>query len=31
LTQIKTMTSDMHVFVDEFITKMAEYYHDGPD
>lgn len=26
LTQVKSATSDMHVFVDEFITKMAEFY-----
>jgi biopolymer transport protein ExbB len=26
LTRIKAMTSDMHVFIDEFVTKMAEYY-----
>jgi biopolymer transport protein ExbB len=28
LTRIKGMTSDMHVFVDEFVTKLAEYYQE---
>jgi biopolymer transport protein ExbB len=31
LTRIKSMTSDMHVFIDEFITKMAEFYSTRPD
>jgi biopolymer transport protein ExbB len=31
LTRIKSMTSDMHVFIDEFITKMAEFYSGRPD
>jgi biopolymer transport protein ExbB len=26
VTQIKSATSDMHVFIDEFITKLAEFY-----
>ncbi len=26
ITQIKEATSDMHVFVDEFVTKLAEFY-----
>src|ERR1700735_3369598 len=30
LTRIKSMTSDMHVFIDEFITKMAEFYSSRP-
>jgi biopolymer transport protein ExbB len=28
LTRIKGMTSDMQVFVDEFVTKLAEYYQE---
>jgi biopolymer transport protein ExbB/TolQ len=28
LTRIKGMTSDMHVFVDEFVTKLAEFYQE---
>jgi biopolymer transport protein ExbB len=31
LTRIKSMTSDMHVFIDEFVTKMAEFYSSRPD
>ena len=31
LTRIKGMTSDMHVFVDEFVTKLAEHYQDGAE
>jgi biopolymer transport protein ExbB len=31
LTQIKSTTSDMHVFIDEFVTKLAEYYQDSPE
>jgi biopolymer transport protein ExbB len=26
LSRVKTATSDMHVFIDEFVTKIAEYY-----
>jgi biopolymer transport protein ExbB len=26
ITRIKEATSDMHVFVDEFVTKLAEFY-----
>jgi hypothetical protein len=25
------MTSDMQVFIDEFVTKMAEFYSSRPD
>ena len=28
LTRIKDVTSDMHVFIDEFVTKMAEFYSE---
>ena len=28
LTRIKTVNNDMHVFIDEFITRMAEFYGD---
>ncbi len=28
LTQIKSTTSDMHVFIDEFVTKLAEFYSE---
>jgi biopolymer transport protein ExbB len=31
ITRIKDMTSEMQVFVDEFVTKMAESYHARPD
>jgi biopolymer transport protein ExbB len=31
LTRIKSMTSDMHVFIDEFVTKMAEFYSSRPN
>ena len=31
LTRIKSMTSDMQVFIDQFITKMAEFYSTKPD
>ncbi|MCP4618218.1 MAG: DUF2341 domain-containing protein [Bradyrhizobium sp.] len=31
ITRIKDMTSEMQVFLDEFITKMAESYHPRPD
>jgi biopolymer transport protein ExbB len=31
LTRIKSMTSDMQVFIDEFTTKMAEFYSSKPD
>jgi biopolymer transport protein ExbB len=30
LSQVKNATSDMHVFIDEFVTKMAEYYGGRP-
>ena len=29
LTRIKETTSDMHVFIDDFVTKMAEHYADA--
>jgi len=28
LTQVKSMTSDMHVFIDEFVTRLAEFYSE---
>ena len=28
LTRIKNATSDMHVFIDEFVTKLAEFYRE---
>lgn len=28
LTRIKSATSDMHVFIDEFVTKLAEFYRE---
>ncbi|HZP60798.1 MAG TPA: DUF2341 domain-containing protein [Opitutaceae bacterium] len=28
LTRIKSVTSDMHVFIDEFVTRMAEFYRE---
>jgi len=28
LTRIKSETSDMHVFIDEFVTKLAEFYRE---
>ena len=28
VTRIKDSTSDMHVFIDEFVTKMAEHYSE---
>jgi len=28
LTRIKETTSDMHVFIDEFVTRMAEFYRE---
>jgi len=28
LTRVKSVTSDMHVFIDEFVTRMAELYCD---
>ena len=28
VTRVKETTSDMHVFIDEFVTKMAEYYSE---
>ena len=31
ISQIKEATSDMHVFVDEFVTKLAEFYRPHDD
>ncbi|HVS52037.1 MAG TPA: DUF2341 domain-containing protein [Opitutaceae bacterium] len=31
LTRVKAATSDMHVFIDEFVAKMAEFYSDTAD
>jgi biopolymer transport protein ExbB len=31
LTQVKGITSDLHVFIDEFVTKLAEHYEDGSE
>lgn len=31
LTRIKNLTSDMNVFIDEFVTKMAEFYSGRSD
>jgi biopolymer transport protein ExbB len=31
ISRIKNATSDMHVFVDEFVTKMAEYHSGAPE
>jgi biopolymer transport protein ExbB len=31
LTRIKNLTSDMNVFIDEFVTKMAEFYSSRSD
>ena len=31
LSRVKDATSDMQVFIDEFVTKMAEYYGGGND
>jgi biopolymer transport protein ExbB len=31
ITRIKDTTSEMQVFIDEFVTKMAESYHARPD
>ena len=28
LTRVKESTSDMHVFIDEFVTRMAEFYKE---
>lgn len=28
LTRVKAMTSDMHVFIDEFVTRLAEFYSE---
>ena len=28
LTRIKATTTDMHVFIDEFVTKLAEFYSE---
>jgi biopolymer transport protein ExbB len=30
LTKIKGVTSDIHVFIDEFVTKLAEFYSEPP-
>ena len=30
VAQMKTITSDLQVFIDEFVTKMAEFYNDAP-
>ncbi len=30
LSRVKDATSDMHVFLDEFVTKMAEFYSEPP-
>jgi biopolymer transport protein ExbB len=31
LSQVKDATSDMHIFIDEFVTKIAEYYGGSPN
>ena len=31
LSRIKDVTADMHVFIDEFVTRMAEFYHEKAD
>ncbi len=31
LTQIKSASNDMHVFIDEFVTKLAEFYSETAD
>jgi biopolymer transport protein ExbB len=31
ISKIKDATSDMHVFVDEFVAKMAEFYSSAPE
>ena len=31
ISKIKNATSDMHVFVDEFVAKMAEFYSGAPE
>lgn len=31
ISRIKDLTGDMQVFVDEFVTKMAEFYSDRPE
>lgn len=31
VTRVKETTSDMHVFIDEFVTKMAEFYRGRSD
>ncbi|MEI6083052.1 MAG: DUF2341 domain-containing protein [Verrucomicrobiota bacterium] len=31
LSRVKDATSDMHVFIDEFVTKMAEFYGGGDE
>ena len=30
VSQVKNAISDMHIFIDEFITKIAEYYGGRP-
>jgi biopolymer transport protein ExbB len=30
LTKIKGVTTDIHVFIDEFVTKLAEFYSEPP-
>ena len=30
LSRVKDATSDMHVFIDEFVAKMAEFYPEPP-
>ena len=30
-SRIKEATTDMHVFVDEFVTKMAEFYRESAE
>lgn len=31
VTRIKDLSADMHIFLDEFVTRMAEFYDDRPD
>jgi biopolymer transport protein ExbB len=31
LSRVKDATADMHVFIDEFVTKMAEFYRERPE
>ena len=30
VSRLKTVTSDLQVFIDEFVTKMAEFYSNSP-